>query len=131
MKYKIMVVDDSRVIYAEMEKMLQDTDIEIVKFCRSGEEAVAAYGSVQPDLVTMDIIMPGIDGLEACQELLRLWPDARILMVSSLGYDDTMEHAASVGAKGFLIKPFEKEGLTDAIHAALSDGNGKPQTLEA
>lgn len=131
MKYKIMVVDDSRVIYAEMEKMLRDTDIEIVKFCRSGEEAIAAYESVRPDLVTMDIIMPGIDGLEACEELLRRWPDARVLMVSSLGYDDTMGHAADIGARGFLIKPFEKESLTDAIHAALSDRNSNPQKLEA
>lgn len=60
-----MVVDDSRVVHTEMKKLLADTDFEIVGCCRSGEEAIAFYGEHKPDLVTMDIIMPGMDGLAA------------------------------------------------------------------
>lgn len=119
-KYRVMVVDDSRVVLTEMRKMLADTDIEIVSFCRSGEEAVAAYREAAPDLVTMDVVMPGIDGLEACRELIRQWPKARILMVSSLAYDDIIDAAVDIGAKGFLFKPFEKETLVDSIHHALT-----------
>ncbi len=120
MKHRIMVVDDSRVVYAGMQKMLAGSEIEIAAFCRSGEEALAQYESVKPDLVTMDIVMPGMDGLETCRELLSRWPDARVLVVSSLAYDDTINSAKSLGAKGFLFKPFDKEALLSGIHQALS-----------
>ena len=118
-KHRIMVVDDSRVVYAEMKKMLEDSEIEIVSFCRSGEEAVEQYGEVQPELVTMDIVMPGMDGLETCQVLLEKWPDARVFMVSSMAYEDMINTAASIGAKGFLFKPFTKESLLEGLRGAL------------
>lgn len=118
-KHRIMVVDDSRVVYAEMKKMLEDSEIEIVAFCRSGEEAVEQYGEVQPELVTMDIVMPGMDGLEACQALLEKWPDARVFMVSSMAYEDMINTAASLGAKGFLFKPFTKDSLLEGLRGAL------------
>lgn len=122
MKHNVMVVDDSRVNYAVMKQMLSDTDIEIVSYCRCGEEAVANYALVRPDLVVMDVILPGINGLEACQQLLRRWPEARVLMASSLAYDDVIEKAAEIGAKGFLFKPFDKRALTKTIHDAMTDG---------
>ena len=106
MKHNIMVVDDSRVVYAEMKKMLDGSGIEIVSFCRSGEEALQEYERVRPELVTMDIVMPGMDGLETCREMRRRWPDAQVVMVSSLAYDDMVEQARSLGAKGFLFNPF-------------------------
>lgn len=118
-KHRIMVVDDSRVVYAEMKKMLEDSEIEIAAFCRSGEDAVEQYGEVQPELVTMDIVMPGMDGLEACQALLEKWPDARVFMVSSMAYEDMINTAASIGAKGFLFKPFTKESLLEGLRGAL------------
>lgn len=119
MKYRIMVVDDSRIVYAEMCKMLAESELEIVSFCRSGEEALTEYESIQPDLVTMDIVMPGIDGLETSRKLLDKWPDAKILMVSSLAYEYTMQTSADMGAKDFLFKPFTKEELLDKIRKAL------------
>lgn len=118
-KHRIMVVDDSRVVYAEMKKMLEDSEIEIASFCRSGEDAVEQYGEIQPELVTMDIVMPGMDGLEACQALLEKWPDARVFMVSSMAYEDMINTAASIGAKGFLFKPFTKESLLEGLRGAL------------
>ena len=118
-KHRIMVVEDSRVVYAEMKKMLEDSEIEIASFCRSGEDAVEQYGEIQPELVTMDIVMPGMDGLEACQALLEKWPDARVFMVSSMAYEDMINTAASIGAKGFLFKPFTKESLLEGLRGAL------------
>ncbi len=123
MKHNIMVVDDSRVVYAEMKKMLDGSGIEIVSFCRSGEEALQEYERVRPELVTMDIVMPGMDGLETCREMRRRWPDAQVVMVSSLAYDDMVEQARSLGAKGFLFKPFEKQALIDGLKNALGDEN--------
>jgi two-component system chemotaxis response regulator CheY len=115
-----MIVDDSRLVYAQMKKMLEGSDFEVLCYCRSGEEALEQYGQVQPELVTMDIIMPGMDGLETCRQLLAKWPEAKVLMVSSLAYDETMESAATNGAKGFLFKPFTQESLVDGISKALS-----------
>ena len=93
MKKKVMVVDDSRVTEIQICKLLEDTDYEVAAYCENGEEAIARYAEVAPDIVTLDIIMPGIDGLETAQVLLDEHPEARIVMVSSLAYDDTIEEA--------------------------------------
>lgn len=127
MTHKIMVVDDSRVVYAEMAKMLAGSDIEIVHFCRSGEEALADYETYRPDVVTMDIVMPGMDGLDTCRLLLQRWPEAKVLMVSSLAYDDTIDAAAGIGAKSFLFKPFNRDTLLNSIHGVLNQGRTGPE----
>lgn len=119
MAKRVMAVDDSRMVYMQMKKILADTDYEVTAYCRDGEEALAMYGEVLPDLVTMDIIMPGMDGLETAQAILEEHPDARIIMVSSLAYDDTFEEARSIGAKGFIDKPFDRERLLAVFHEAL------------
>ena len=116
----VMVVDDSRVVHPEMKKLLADTDFEIVGCCRSGEEAIAFYGEHKPDLVTMDIIMPGMDGLAAARAIIGNWPDARIIMVSSLAYDDTIDESVKIGAKGFIFKPLERTQLIHALEHALT-----------
>lgn len=121
MKHEVMIVDDSRVVYAEMKKMLADTEFEIVGFCRSGEEAIEVYEELKPELVTMDIVMPGKDGLETAEEMLQKWPDARIIMISSLAYGDTTSRANEMGAKGFVFKPFDKEALIAAMRKAVGD----------
>ena len=121
MAKRVMVVDDSRMICMQMKNLLQGTDYEVAAYCRDGEEAVAQYGQVSPDLVPMDIIMPGMDGLEAAQAILEDYPDAKILMVSSLAYDDTFKEAEQIGAKGFIDKPFVKEKLLEAFQDALQD----------
>ena len=118
-KHRIMVVDDSRVVYAEMKKMLEGSEIEIAEFCRSGEEALEKYESVQPELVTLDIVMPGMDGMETCESMLERWPNAKIFMVSSMAYEDMINQAAELGAKGFLFKPFTKESLLGGLRGAL------------
>ena len=122
MAKKLMIVDDSKIVYMSMRKMLQDTEFEIVMYCRSGEEAIGAYEEFHPDLVTMDIVMPGMDGLDAAEEMLKRWPDARVVMVSSLAYGDTTERAREIGAKGFVFKPFDKDSLIAALHKAAKDG---------
>lgn len=119
MKHKLMIVDDSRVIHAEITKMLEGSEFEIVACCRSGEAALEEYGPVNPDVVTMDIVMPGIDGLETCRRLVEKWPDARILMISSLAYGSTTENSEELGAKGFLYKPFNRDDLVDSLRKVM------------
>ena len=119
MKKRLMVVDDSRVMEYQIRKLLEGSDFEVAAYCENGEEAIASYGEVQPDVVTMDIIMPGIDGLEAAQIIVEEHPDARIVMISSLAYEDTANEAKSIGAKTCLYKPFTREKLLRALKAAL------------
>jgi two-component system chemotaxis response regulator CheY len=118
-RHNIMIVDDSRVVYIQMKKMLEDSDIDIAGYCRSGEEALEQYESIAPEMVTLDIVMPGMDGLETCKEMMQRWPDAKVLIVSSMAYDETMESAAKYGAKGFIFKPFTKESLVEGIEKVL------------
>lgn len=79
-----MIVDASRVVNKRMAELLLDSDFEIVCFCRSGEEAVKRYLEYRPDLVTMDLVMPGADGLNIARKIMEMDHDARFLMVSSL-----------------------------------------------
>ena len=113
---KIMVVDDSRIVQLQLQRILSDTDYEVVACCQSGEEALSLY-----DLVTMDILMPGMDGLETARTILQKHPEARILMVSSLAYDDTINEAKDIGAKGFVYKPFDPEQIVMSMQKAFSE----------
>jgi len=110
-----MIVDDSIFVYEEMKQMLKDTEFEIVGYAKDGETAVTLYESSLPDVVTMDIILPGIDGLEATKRLLAKWPDAKVIIVSSLAYDETMDQAKAIGAKDFLFKPLERDVIQDVL----------------
>lgn len=98
MAKRVMVVDDSRIQEVQIRKMLEGSDYEVVCYCRSGEDALAQYDEVKPDVVTMDIIMPGMDGLETAQAILEEYPEAKIIMVSSLAYDDTFEEEKLLAA---------------------------------
>ena len=115
MSKKIMVVDDSRIVQMQMQKILSDTEYEIVACCQNGEDALDMYDQIQPDLVTMDILMPGMDGLETARMILKKYPQARVLMVSSLAYDDTMQEANKIGTKGFIYKPFDREQVLKCL----------------
>ncbi len=119
MSKRVMVVDDSRLVRVQLGDVLQGTDYEIAAYCRSGEDAIAQYDEVNPDLVTMDIIMQEMDGLDASEIILKEHPDARIVMISSLAYDDTYERAKAIGVRGFVDKPFHKEQLLKIFEQAL------------
>ncbi len=123
MAKKIMVVDDSRVMELQMQHMLEGSEYEITAYCRDGEEAIARFDEVNPDIVTMDILMPGMDGLETAQAILAERPEANVIMLSSLAYDDTLDEAKRIGAKGFLFKPFDRETLIETLGKALGTGS--------
>ena len=120
MRRRIMVVDDSRLVRAQLENVLEGTEYEIAAYCRSGEEAIEQYDSVKPDLVTMDIIMPGMDGMDAAEIILKRDPNARVVMISSLAYEDTFQRAKAIGARGFVDKPFHQGQLLEVFGQALS-----------
>lgn len=121
MAKKIMVVDDSRIAQLQLQEVLAGTDYEVVACCQNGEDALEQYDKVRPDLVTMDIVMPGMDGLDAARLLMQSHPDAKVVMISSLAYDDTIDEANKIGAKGFVYKPFQQDEILKALDQAFDD----------
>ncbi|MDE7245696.1 MAG: response regulator [Oscillospiraceae bacterium] len=118
---RIMIVDDSRAQAFQVKGLLEDTDYEVAACCQTGEEALAEYSVIQPDLITMDIIMPGMDGLETAQAILEGHPEAKIVMISSLDYEDTRKEASDIGAKAFLNKPFTRDDLISTLDRVMNE----------
>lgn len=124
MKKTIMIVDDSILIRNEIGKLLEGTDYEVVCQCRSGEEALETYEKILPDIVTMDIILPGIDGLETSKQLLNKHPKAGIVIISSLVYDKTMQIVQELGsAIPFVFKPINKSFFIESLNKVSNDLN--------
>ena len=118
-KKTVMIVDDSKIAYKRIAGYLEDSDFEVVCYCRSGEEAVEQYPKIHPDVVTMDVVMPGEDGMEAAKKIREMDADARILMVTSLAYDTLIDEAVAIGVKGFIFKPFERDHLLKNLAQAV------------
>ena len=121
MEKNVLVVDDSMFIYEELKYMLADTPFQIIGHAKSGEDAVDLYENLKPDLITMDIVLPGMDGLEAAGIILKEHADAKIIMISSLAYDDTIEEAKKIGTKGFIFKPIERDVLMGVLKDCFGD----------
>lgn len=122
---KLMIVDDSSFVFEEMKGLLAGSEYEVAAYARNGEESISMYGEIAPDVVTMDIILPGMDGLEASKHILEKWPDAKIVVVSSLAYEDTISEAEGLGITEFIYKPFERESLLAALDKCFGGAEQK------
>jgi len=115
---KVMVVDDSPIITRKICMMMEMLGYLVVKTAENGLDAIAAYRECQPDLVTMDITMPVMDGIEATRNIRREFPDANIIMVTSHGQERMVLEALKAGAKGYVLKPFQQQRLIAVIEKA-------------
>lgn len=108
MSKKIMVVDDSYLTVKDLQFHLRaQNNYEIVSHYATGEDALANIETDKPDIVMMDVVMPGMDGLETTKKLLDKYPHARIIILTSMVYESTVIEAKEAGASGFLCKPLE------------------------
>ena len=117
---RVLIVDDASFMRMSIKNMLANYDFEIVGEAENGVMAIEKYKELQPDIVTMDITMPEMDGLEALREIKKLDPGASVVMVSALGQEARMKEAIIYGAKGFIVKPFKEEMLISALSKLLS-----------
>lgn len=106
---RIMVVDDSSIMRKMLIKTLKDAGHEIIGEASSGNEAIEKYQELNPDLVTMDITMRGMDGITAADEIIKINSEAKVLILSNLNEDKYREKVTSVGAIGLLNKQKTKE----------------------
>jgi two-component system chemotaxis response regulator CheY len=117
---RILVVDDA----AFMRKMVSDALIkgghEVVGEAGNGTEAVSRFAELRPELTTLDITMPEKDGLTALKEIIELDPSARVIMCSALGQESKVLESIKLGARDFVVKPFQAERVLEAVGKALA-----------
>jgi len=120
---KVLIVDDSLVIRNRISRMMTNRDKEVeLLMAENGEVALDQYMSHQPDVVTMDLTMPNMNGIETIEAINRIDSDARILVVSALKDKATAIRAVKSGARGFIAKPFDDDDLWHALtHITMSE----------
>lgn len=119
MPFKVLVVDDSSFMRTLLKEILQKGGYQLAGEAANGREAVEQFGRLRPDLVTMDIVMPELDGIEAVKAIRAADPGARIVMVSAMGQQGLVIDAIQAGARDFIIKPFQTARVLEAFKRVL------------
>src|SRR5260221_3285534 len=105
--HRILIVDDAMFMRAMIKDILANAGrYEVIGEAANGQEAVQKFSALKPDLITMDIVMPQMDGIEATREIIKQNPKARIVMCSALGQEGLRIESMAAGAKDFIVKPF-------------------------
>jgi two-component system chemotaxis response regulator CheY len=108
-KWRVMTVDDSAAILTIIAAYLEDSEFEVIAAERDGIMAVERFAQERPDIVLLDLIMPGQSGVETLGRILAIDPDAFVVIVSSLGTEDAVHECLTSGARSFLQKPFTRD----------------------
>jgi len=120
--YRVMVVDDSMFISKQISQILTSEGFEVVGTATDGEAAVEKYKEFHPniDLVTLDITMPKMDGVQALQKIIEFDPKAKVVMISALGKQDLVKKALLEGAKNYIIKLLDRRKVLERIVTVLT-----------
>ncbi len=121
-KKKVMIVDDAQFTRNMLKNIINKIEqIEVIGEASNGVEAISLYKKLNPDLVTMDLVMPEKGGIEATEEILKINSKAMIVVVSALGQEALVLEAAKKGAKDFIQKPFKTEQIIEVIDRILKN----------
>lgn len=112
---KILIVDDAAFMRMMIKDILTKNGYEVVAEAANGVEAVELYKSHKPDLVTMDITMPEMDGIEAVKQIKAVNPAAKVIMCSAMGQQSMVMDAIKAGANDFIVKPFQADRVLEAV----------------
>ncbi|GAA0493200.1 response regulator [Salinibacillus aidingensis] len=115
----VLVTDDAAFMRMQLKDILTKQGHEVVGEASNGKEAIDQYSELQPDLVTMDITMPEMDGVAAVKEIKKMNPDATVVMCSAMGQQGMVIEAIKAGAKDFIVKPFTFERIQEALAKVL------------
>ena len=117
---KILIVDDAVFMRTVLKKMLEEENYEIVGEASNGIEAIKKAKELKPDIVTLDITMPEMDGVTALPDILKESPTSKVIMCSAMGQQPMVVEAIKKGAKDFIVKPFQKARVLQAIENIMS-----------
>lgn len=112
---KILVVDDAAFMRLSLKTMLEKNGFAVVGEAENGRKAIEMYKMLTPDIVTMDITMPDMEGIEALSEIIKFDSKANVIMLSAMGQEVKIREAVLRGAKGFIVKPFKEDYLLKAL----------------
>jgi two-component system chemotaxis response regulator CheY len=115
----VMIVDDASFMRRVIRKIVESDGYEVAGEAIDGADAVEKYASLQPDLVTMDIVMPRCSGINALETIMLHDPDACIVMCSALGQEDLVEESLQAGARDFIVKPFRRQEVLATLSGIL------------
>ncbi|MBM7555816.1 response regulator [Halanaerobacter jeridensis] len=121
MAKEILITDDANFMRTMLAKIVEDNGYEVVGKAENGEDAIQQYKELEPDLVTMDITMPGMDGIEATKEIIDYDPDARIVVCSAMGQKPMVLEAIEAGAKDFIVKPIKPDKVKETLEKLLEE----------
>ena len=113
---KILVVDDSLIMITNLTQMITEMGHIVIGTARSGDEAVIKFINLKPDIITMDITMGIMNGIEALERIMKINPNMITIMITSHGQEKMVMDAVNVGAKGYLLKPIQYKGLKKVIN---------------
>ncbi len=116
MSKKLLITDDAMIIREMIKDAVSEDGWEIAGEATNGQEAIDRYEEIQPDAMTLDLVMPEFDGLHALRGIMEVDPEARVLVVSALDQKEILKNALELGAKDFIVKPFQKERLVGALN---------------
>src|SRR6056297_3720054 len=126
---KILIADDSILMRRNLKSILKQLGYNVIAEAANGQEAVEYYKRLKPDVVTMDISMPVMDGIEAVNQIVHLYPDANIIMISALNQKEMVFTAIERGAKYYIIKPFKIDMVAKALEQVFESKQKSPRTL--
>ena len=116
MAREILVVDDAAFMRMMIKNILNDNGFEVIGEAEDGSQAVKMYQELKPDLITMDITMPDMDGIEAVKKILSIDQQAKIIMCSAMGQKTMVIEAIEAGAKDFIVKPFDADRVVESVN---------------
>lgn len=119
----VLIVDDVAFVRKTLAEILTRAHYQVVGEAVDGEQAVQMYRQLRPDLVTMDMVMPKLSGIEAARKIIKADKEAKIIIVSAMGQENLVMEAINVGARDYLVKPFTSTELLKTVERALSDGS--------
>ncbi len=117
---RVLIIDDAMFMRKSLGLMLEKNGFEVVGEAENGEVGVKKYMELKPDLVTLDITMPVMDGISALRELKKADSDVKVIMVSAMGQEAYVREAFMHGAKTFIVKPFKEDQVIKAIYSVLA-----------
>jgi len=119
MAMNILIVDDLAFMRMVLKDIVEKAGFRVVAMATDGEEAIQMYQDKRPDVVILDITMPKMDGITALKRILKIDPNAKVIMCSALGQQRLIVEAIKIGAKDFIVKPFQPERIINSIKKVL------------
>lgn len=112
---RVLIVDDAAFMRISIKSTLAKNGYEVVGEAENGIVGIEKFKELEPDIVTMDITMPEMNGLDALKEIMKINPGAKVIMVSAMGQEAMVRDAIISGAKGFIVKPFKEDSIISAM----------------